>query len=278
MNEGGDGDLIFTVRHSGRRREWRGRHRDLRARRGRRARRNVLDEPIGNGPFFESDLDDGFDIDEYNDGSIFASIKLTVATNNLEEGFDFNDNNAGDLDVDMQQVSAIGNGEEGIDLEEDDDFGGGGDLVAVMNNIVTIGNGNAADGGLKIREKEVGSLDVTLTNILSVDNFGSGIFVRESGAGDSAVTIESALVSGSKVSDFGEGEFGGGHGIEILESGAGKIWWERWRIPILRGTSAFGVFGEETGAGTGAVTLIGGDLHGRAERSREIPGGNAIVP
>ena len=90
----------------------------------------------------------------------------------------------------MQLVSAIGNGEEGIDLEEDDDFGGrSADLVTVMSNIVTIGNGNGADGALKIREKEAGNLDVTLTNILSVDNFGSGIFARESQAGNSVVTI-----------------------------------------------------------------------------------------
>ena len=29
---------------------------------------------IANGPFDLSDLDDGFDIDEYNDGSIFGTI------------------------------------------------------------------------------------------------------------------------------------------------------------------------------------------------------------
>ena len=96
------------------------------------------------------------------------------------------------------------------DLEEDDDFGaagdpngGGGDLVTVMSNIVTIDNGNGANGGLKIREKETGNLDVTLTNILSVNNFGSGIFARESSTGNSIVTIKRALVSGNKISDLG---------------------------------------------------------------------------
>ena len=78
--------------------------------------------------------------------------------------------------------------------------GGGGDLVTVMSNIVTIGNGDGADGALKIREKKAGNLDVTLTNILSVNNFGSGIFARESQAGNSVVTIQRALVSGNKIS------------------------------------------------------------------------------
>ena len=84
----------------------------------------------GNGPFDPTDLDDGFDIDEWDAGSIFATVVFSSASNNLEEGFDFNENNDGDLRVDMQLVEANGNGEEGIDLEEDDDFGDSGDLVA----------------------------------------------------------------------------------------------------------------------------------------------------
>ena len=232
VNEGGDGDLIITVRYTlaeengadGIEVDERGAG-DVRV-------EMLATRLIANGPFDLSDLDDGFDIDEYNDGSIFGTIVLSVANHNREEGFDFNENNAGDLRVDMQLVSAIGNGEEGIDLEEDDDFGGGGDLVTVMSNIVTIGNGNGADGALKIREKEAGNLDVTLTNILSVNNFGSGIFARESGAGNSVVTIKRALVSGSKISDLGDGEFGGGHGIEILESGGGDLDRDRGELEL----------------------------------------------
>ena len=276
VNEGGDGDLIITVRHT------------LAEENGadgievdERGAGDVLVEMlatrlIANGPFDETDLDDGFDIDEYNDGSIIGSVVLTVANNNFEEGFDFNENNAGDLLVDMQLVSAIGNGEEGIDLEEDDDFAGGGNLVTVMSNMVTIDNGNAADGALKIREKGAGNLDVMLTNILSVNNFGSGIFARESGAGNSVVTITRALVSGSKISDLGDGEFGGGHGIEILESGGGNL-----TGTVQNSNSAanevFGVFADQADAGVGAVTLTGVTFFGAPNGSGNI-GGNAIVP
>ena len=276
VNEGGDGDLIITVKYT--LAEENGADGiEVDERGAGDVRVDMLGTRlIGNGPFDPADLDDGFDIDEYNDGSIFGTIVLSLANHNREEGFDFNENNAGDLKIDMQLVSAIGNGEEGIDLEEDDDFGGGGDLVTVMSNIVTIGNGTGADGALKIREKEAGNLDVTLTNILSVNNFGSGIFARESQTGNSVVTIKTALVSGNKISDLGDGEFGGGHGIELLESGGGDL-----TGTVENSNSAanevFGVFADETGAGAGAVTLSNVTFFGAPNGSGNT-GGTAIVP
>jgi len=279
VNEGGDGDLIITVKNT------------LAEENGadgievdERGPGDVRVEMLGtrliaNGPFDPTDLDDGFDIDEYNDGGIFGTIVWSLATNNHEQGFDFNENNAGDLRVDMQLVSAIGNGQEGIEFEEDDDFGeagdpngGGGDIVTVMSNIVTIGNGNGSDGGLKIREKETGNVDATLTNILSVGNFGSGILAREGQAGNSVVTIKRALVSGSKLSDLGDGELGGGHGIELLESGGGNLT-GTVENSNSAANEAFGVFAE----GSGAVALTGVTFFGAPNGSGDI-GGSLLVP
>ena len=253
VNEGGDGDLIITVKYT----EAENNGADgieVDERGAGDVRVEMFGTRLtGNGPFDPNDLDDGFDIDEYNDGSIIGKVTFSLASNNREEGFDFNENHNGDLRVDMQLVEASGNGEEGIDLEEDDDFGNSGDLVTVMSNIVTIGNGNGADGALKIREKETGNLDVTLTNILSANNFGSGIFVRESSGGSSVVRIRNAFTSGNKLSLLDD-VLAGGHGIELLESGAGDM-----TATVSRSNSSanegFGVFGDETGAGAGTVSL-----------------------
>ena len=229
----------------------------------------------GNGPFDPTDLDDGFDIDEWDAGSIFATVVFSSASNNLEEGFDFNENNDGDLRVDMQLVEANGNGEEGIDLEEDDDFGDSGDLVAALNGIVTSGNGNGADGALKIREKETGNLDVTLTNILSTGNFGSGIFVRESSGGSAVIRIDKALSSGNTLS-LVDGELVGGHGIELLESGAGDLT-ATTSDANSSGNEGFGVFGDETGAGIGTVTLDDVTYFGTPNALGETGGGATFV-
>ena len=145
-----------------------------------------------------------------------------------------------------------------------------------MINIVTIGNGDGADGALKIREKETGNLDVTLTNILSLDNFGSGIFARESQTGNSVVKILNALVSGNKIADLGEDGLAGGHGIELLETGGGDLT-GTVKNSNSAANEAFGVFGDETGAGTGAVTLSNVTFVG-APNGVGNTGGNAIVP
>jgi hypothetical protein len=277
VNEGGDGDLTITVKLS--------QSEDNGAdgiEVDERGTGNVNVEMFGvrltgNGPFDTNDLDDGFDIDEWDAGSIVGTVVLSLANNNHEEGFDFNENNDGDLRVTMQLVEANGNGEEGIDLEEDDDFGNSGDLVTVMNTIVTIGNGNGADGALKIREKETGNLDVTLTNVFSANNFGSGIFVRESSGGSSLVRISRALTFGNKLSFIeDDDEFVGGHGIEILESGGGDLM-ATVSKSNSSGNEAFGVFGDEDGGGAGTVTLAGVTFIGSGNTLGETGGRASFI-
>jgi len=233
-----------------------------------------------NGKFDPADLDDGFDVDEYNGGSIIGTIASTSANHNFEEGFDVNENNAGDLRVDFSEVEAGWNGEEGIDLEEDDDFGaaddpngGGGDLVTVMTGIRTTGNGDAADGALKIREKEVGSLSATLTDIVSTENVGSGVFLRESSDGSSVVSLEKVVSTGNRAGVLDP--FSLGHGIELLESGGGNL-----TATVANATVAAnagnGVFGDETGAGAGTVTTT--NVNGAGNALGETGGGATFLP
>ena len=270
VNEGGDGDLVITVKYT---------HSDNNGADGieadERGPGDIRLDMLGarltrNGPNDPNDLDDGFDIDEWDAGSIIGTVAFSAANDNYEEGFDFNENNDGDLRVDMQFVEANRNGEEGIDLEEDDDFGNSGDLVTVMSNIVTIGNGNGADGALKIREKETGNLDVTLTNVLSANNFGSGIFVRESSGGNSVVRILRALTSGNTLSLL-DGVFAGGHGIELLESGGGDL-----SATVTKsnssGNDGAGVFGS-----AGTVTLNGVTFFGASNTGGETGGTATFV-
>ena len=213
VNEGGDGDLIITVKHTvasdngadGIEVDERG-NGDVRV-------DMFVTELVGNGSLDPGDFDDGFDIDEYNDGSVVGTVTSTVASNNFEQGLDFNENNAGDMRVDLSHVEATGNAEEGVEYEEDDDFAGGGDIVTTMTDMVTNGNGaNDGDAGLKIREKGDGSVVAVISGAVSSDNAVGGILVREDAAGHLRGDIDKATTLGND-----------GRGIEFDENGAGDL-------------------------------------------------------
>jgi hypothetical protein len=207
VNEGGNGDLVITLLLSlARDNGADGVEVDERG--AGDVRVDMLGSQVtGNGRFDPADLDDGFDIDESDDGSIVGVVFLSSANNNSEEGFDFNENHAGDLRVDMRQVEASGNGEEGIDYEEDDDFAGGGDLVTTMVHVTANRNGAiGGDAGLKIREKGEGNLDATLNSLETSNNLIGGISIREDAVGSlvSSITKATSLANSGHGIDFDE--------------------------------------------------------------------------
>ena len=100
----------------------------------------------GNGSLTAADYDDGFDIDEYNDGGIFGQVVCRVGERQLRRGASTSTRTTpATCEVNMLLVEANGNREEAIDYEEDDDFAGGGDLVTTMIGIRA--NGNGVDDG-----------------------------------------------------------------------------------------------------------------------------------
>jgi hypothetical protein len=240
IDERGDGDVKFTVTGS---------------------------QFTRNGTFDPEDLDDGFDIDEYDAGSIIGKVVLSSANDNLEEGFDFNENNAGDFRVDMTLVEASGNREEGIDFEEDDDFAGGGDLVTTLVGIKANRNGaDGGDAGLKIREKGDGILTASVKGVETSDNLIGGISIREDATGSLTATISAATVRGNT-----------GNGIDFDENSSGDL-----TASVTASTSAdntaFGVRADQqlaSGAGTGTLQLTQVTLTGNS--SGTTTGNNVVV-
>jgi hypothetical protein len=92
------------------------------------------------------------------------------------------------------------------------------------------------------------------------------------------VQIETLLTSGNKKSLL-DGVPAGGHGLELLESGAGDLTAEVSKSNSA-GNESYGIFGDETGAGTGTVSLSGVTYFGKPNGLGE-KGGTAtfvIVP
>lgn len=258
VNEGGNGDLSITVK--------------LSVAEGNAADGIEVDERgagdvrvdmfgsrvTGNGQFDPEDLDDGFDIDEYNDGSIIGNVYLSSANDNYEEGFDFNENNAGDLRVNMWLVEASRNREEGIDYEEDDDFAGGGALVTAMAGVRANGNGiDGGDAGLKIREKGEGDLDVVLNGVETSNNLIGGISIREDAVGNLVASIARATSVGN-----------GSHGIDFDENRLNTSDVGNLTASVTNSTSSSnagaGVRADQQTPGVGALQLTTVTLDGNA--------------
>jgi hypothetical protein len=209
---------------------------------------------VENGRFDPEDLDDGFDIDEANEGSIVGTVRDTRVTDNFEEGLDFNENNLGDLRVDFTNVVVTGSGEEGIDLEEDDETVNytmlGGDIVTTMVNVTATGNGtNGGDGGIKIREKAAGNLSVVVDGVVASANAVDGINIREDADGTLTATVRNATTTGN-----GAGFGGARRGLVFDERGAGNL------VATVSGTTSTGNTGaglhaNQQASGTGSLLL-----------------------
>lgn len=217
LDERGAGSVIFTVEHT---------------------------QLIRNGGFTEADFDDGIDVDEEGDGGIDGNFNQVEANNNFEQGVDLNENNAGDLRVFMNKVDANDNAEEGIEFEEDDDFAGGGDIIAVLQSVTTLRNGAIdGDAGLKLREKGVGNLSAQVIKPVSSDNAVGGMLFREDAAGTLDVVVENAVAGGN-----------GGDGIKFDENSAGNL-----AATVLKATASnnagAGVAAEQALAGTGLLQI-----------------------
>ena len=207
-----------------------------------------------NGVFDPADLDDGFDIDEIGAGSIRGQVVSSSANHNYEEGLDFNENDNGDLRVNLTDVEASYNREEGIDYEEDDDSGNNGDIVATMVRVTTHGNGvDGGDGGLKIREKQAGNLNVTLTNVTSTMNSFAGIHVRESSSGTATLSIDGAVTNGNTGNPADPAV--PGNGIELI--GTNTV--SSFRNITSSTNTGFGLFVE---AGTANISNVKGGGNG----------------
>ena len=195
-----------------------------------------------NGELDPADLEDGLDVDEAQDGSVIGRFVQVSANDNFEEGLDLNENHAGDMRIEMNTVETSRNGEEGVDLEEDDDFQGGGDLIATLRNVTASGN-TGGDAGIKLRERGEGNVVADLVNPVGNDNAGAGISVREDAAGNLDAAIVGALATGN-----------GSHGVIYDENSDGELS-GALRAATASGNGGAGVRAEQATTGTGLLRV-----------------------
>jgi len=103
------------------------------------------------------DLDDAFDIDEADRGSVSVEMKNIRIFSNDDEGLDFDEDKDGDITLDAQNIIMANNGDEGIKLSEEDD----GDVNLTVKKL-TNGRGEADD--IEVESEDDGAGSVTINN------------------------------------------------------------------------------------------------------------------
>lgn len=176
LDEGDDGDVIVDVRNTTFNRN--GEYCNLIT--------TYLSTPCDDDG--DRDVDDGFDVDEAGNGSIYARITNSSVTNNYDEGLDFDEEGAGDIEVRLKDVIATFNEDEGTKLSEED----AGSIHAKFTSYKSVDN-NGSKEGVEVEEESTGDVRVRIND----SNFIGGSdenFKAEQEDGDGSISVTNSTV------------------------------------------------------------------------------------
>lgn len=152
---------------------------------------------------FAIDVDDGFDIDESGDGSLYAVLVGGSISGNLDEGNDYDESGEGSIDLTVIGTTAEGNADDGFKNSEED----GGDVISTVS-----GASSANNGGKGFVFEEEGDGDVTVNVIGTTtgnndDSDATGIEAVQEDDGTGSLSV-----NGSDIADGIDAE-----GVDVSE-------------------------------------------------------------
>ncbi len=191
VDEGGDGDITARVDHS----EFEGNGADG----------LELDEAgagdvtliVHHGSFdgnglYPFDKDDGVDIDEAGDGTVWFRFVQATVNDNTDDGIDMDEDDAGDMHASMVHVETSGNGDKGVNLAENGDGG----FLAKINQMTADAND---DAGLRMREFDAGDFLAKVKNSAMTNNGEAGIEVKQVAPGSGLLDLKNVTLEGNLV-------------------------------------------------------------------------------
>lgn len=169
----------------------------------------------GDQPQNPDDLEDGFDIDEADAGSIYAEFEGVEANGNEDEGIDLDESGDGDIVMDVVDVYLEDNRDGNFTAtegEDDVDAGivAGGGVFGTFDNLVS--TLSRTDDGIKLEEFGPGDFDVSFLNVAIVDNFDDGVTAEQLGEGTGVLRVEDSDVSGNGDDQYNL------DGVELIET------------------------------------------------------------
>jgi len=158
------------------------------------------------------DLDDGFDIDEEDDGDLIVSVSRSTANDNRDEGMDMDEAGDGSIVATIERTEASRNGDEGYKASE----AGNGDNTAVISRSTFEDAGNDQ---IEVESEDgdgSGAVIVDISRSTSTGADGSGIKAVEDDGGTVLVTVRRTTSSGN--GEWGVEAEGGSGSVDVSRS------------------------------------------------------------
>ena len=144
------------------------------------------------------DLDDGFDIDEEDNGKLYAYFEDILVLENRDEGLDLDEAGNGSATVVVNGAVANGNEDQGIKVDESDN---GSLYVTIMDAEVI---GSLSQHGTEFTEEDNGSLDVVIFDSEISGNDDGAVAGEQTGKGYGLLTVIDSDLTGNDKCSFDE--------------------------------------------------------------------------
>jgi hypothetical protein len=144
------------------------------------------------------DLDDGFDIDEEDNGELYAYFENIVVVDNRDEGLDLDEAGNGSATVVVDGAVANGNEDQGIKVDESDN---GSLYVTIIDAEV---NDSLSQHGTEFTEEDNGSLDVVIADSDIKFNDDGAVAGEQTGKGYGLLTVIDSDLTGNDECSFEE--------------------------------------------------------------------------
>lgn len=120
----------------------------------------------------ELDLDDGFDIDEADAGSVRGYVTTSTVSSNYDEGLDFDEAGDGGFEVTVMDVTANGNTDENIKVSEED-------AGSVWISLADVTAQQGKNDAMALEEAGAGDLRAFLVDVQAMGVDGVGLVAEQ---------------------------------------------------------------------------------------------------
>ncbi len=156
---------------------------------------------------YEKDLEDGFDIDENDEGGVWARFRNVTANGNEDEGIDLDETFDGSIEMVGSHVVANDNFGAGIQLtESEDEPGSDGHVIVRLLNVEA--NDSRDSRGIRLEEFQAGDVLGRIVRGTFHDNDSDGVRIEEYGDGRIDFHFNASAFTGN-----------GGEGLQAEENG-----------------------------------------------------------